>query len=207
MVEILPGILEKTFKGVQEKCERLQGAVSRAQLDITDGVFVPEESWHDPKQLSQLPEELSFDLHMMVDKPEQYISEWNQENIFRFTFHNDATYDVVRTIKLIRETGKQVGVALNLTTPVNAVYDILKDIDLVLIMGIEPGAQGREFDAKAIDKVRELRAHDKKVTIGVDGGIHPLVAGGLIEAGASMLVSGSYLFSEKDIKKAIESLR
>lgn len=207
MVEVLPAILEKSFEGIQEKCEQLHGISKLAQLDISDGTFVPEKTWQDPSQLSELDGELQFDLHMMVDKPEQWIEKWNQENIFRFTFHYSATYDVLRTIKIIQETGKEVGVALNLDVPVKNLYDILKEIDVVLIMGITPGAQGREFDTKAIDKIKELRAHDTKIKIGVDGGVTPIVSSSLIEAGANLLVSGSYLFGEEDIKLAIKSLQ
>ena len=207
MVEVLPAILEKTFEGVQEKCGRLQGAASRAQLDIMDGVFVPEESWQDASQLSQLPKGLSFDVHLMVEKPEQWVNGWSRGNVFRVTFHHNATYDVLRTIKLIKDAGKEAGVALNLETPVSAVYDILGEIDLVLLMGVLPGGEERAFNPKVIEKVRELREHSPAVAIGVDGGISPLVAPKLAEAGANVLVSGSYLFGEDDIASAIASLQ
>ncbi|MBI1961568.1 MAG: ribulose-phosphate 3-epimerase [Parcubacteria group bacterium] len=207
MVEVLPAILEKTFEGVQEKCVRLRGIAPRAQLDIMDGAFVPEESWRDASQISQLPEGLSFDVHLMVEKPELKISEWNHVNVFRITFHQSATYDVLRTIKLIKDVGKEAGVALNLETPVSAVYDILGEIDLVLLMGVLPGAQERAFNPKVIEKVRELREHSPSAVIGVDGGVSPLVAPKLVEAGANVLVSGSYLFGEDDIASAIASLQ
>ncbi len=207
MVEVLPAILEKTFEGVQEKCARLRGVAPRVQLDIVDGAFVPEESWHDAAKLAELGDAVFFDVHLMVDRPEQWIAEWNQQNVFRFTFHHSATFDVLRTIKIIKETGKEVGVALNLETPVSVVYDILNQIDLVLLMGVLPGAQERVFNPKVIEKVRELREHDAAVLIGVDGGVSPLVAPGLVAAGANVLVSGSYLFGEEDIARAMASLR
>ncbi|MBI2050591.1 MAG: ribulose-phosphate 3-epimerase [Parcubacteria group bacterium] len=206
MAEVLSAILEKTFEGVQSKCERLLGVCTRAQLDIMDGAFVPETTWQDASRLSELPLELSFDAHLMVEKPELKISEWNRGNVFRITFHSSATYDVLRTIRIIKETGKEVGIALNVEQPVASVYDVLGEVDLVLLMGVEPGAQGRQFDPKVIDKVRELRAYDASVVIGVDGGVSPLVAPSLIAAGANVLVSGSYLFREEDIAKAIASL-
>ncbi|MBI1961362.1 MAG: ribulose-phosphate 3-epimerase [Parcubacteria group bacterium] len=207
MVEVLPAILEKTFEGVQEKCVRLRGIAPRVQLDIMDGVFVPEESWQDSSGISQLPEGLLFDVHLMVERPEQWVNGWSRDNVFRITFHASATYDVLRTIKLIKDAGKEAGVALNLETPVSAVYDILGEIDLVLLMGVLPGAQERMFNPKVIEKVRELREHDGAARIGVDGGVSPLVAPKLIEAGANVLVSGSYLFGEEDIAKAMASLR
>jgi len=207
MAEVLPAILEKTFEGVQSKCERLLGVCGRAQLDIMDGAFVPETSWQDASQALQLPEGLLFDVHLMVEKPELKIPEWNQGNIFRITFHLSATYDVLRTIRIIKETGKEVGIALNVEQPVASVYDVLGEVDLALLMGIIPGAQGRQFNPKVIDKIAELRAHDASIAIGVDGGVSPLVAPSLIRAGATTLVSGSYLFGEEDIAKAMASLQ
>jgi ribulose-phosphate 3-epimerase len=207
MIHVLPAILENNFESVKEKSDRLKGVVEKAQLDISDGIFVPEESWHEPKQLSGLGNDVLFDLHMMVDKPEQWISEWNMNNIFRFTFHFNATYDVLRTINIIKKTGKEVGVALNLETNVKDVYDILSEIDIVLIMGITPGAQSREFDSRAIDKIKELREHNQKIIIGVDGGVSPVNSTSIIDAGANFLVSGSYIFEQLDIKQAIELLQ
>ena len=207
MVEVLPAILEKTFEAVAQKCGRLQGIATRAQLDIMDGVFVPEESWQDAPRLSELPDGFLFDVHLMVEKPEQVIARWNRDNVFRITFHASATYDVLRTISIIKEAGKEAGVALGLEQPVASAYGILGAVDLVLLMGVEPGAQAREFNPRVIDKVRHLRQHDAKVTIGVDGGVSPLISPSLIEAGANVLVSGSYLFGEHDIKAAIASLQ
>ncbi len=206
MVEILPAILEKTFEGVREKAERLSGVVSRAQLDIADGIFVPEKTWNQPERLRELAGELQFEAHLMVDRPEKWVERWARESGFRITFHHEATYDVRRTIGLIRSTGKEVGIALNLDTPVSALYDILKEIDAALIMGVDPGAQGREFNAKAVDKVRELRARNSEIIIAADGGVGPLEAASLLEAGANVLVSGSYVFGQEDIKQAIISL-
>jgi len=207
MTEILPGILETSFDGVRQKCARLQGIVARAQLDIADGVFVPEKTWQHPDDLDALAGGLRFDAHLMAERPEALVGAWNKEAVFRLTFHAEASYDIRRTIALIKETGKEVGIALNLDTEVASIYDILPEVDLVLIMGIEPGAQGREFNPRAVDKVRELRRHSPNTAIGVDGGITPLVAGSVVAAGASVLVSGSYLFGEEDIASAIKALR
>lgn len=207
MIEILPAILEKTFEGAREKAKRLVGVCARAQLDIADGVFVPETTWDDPERLGELASGIAFEAHLMVDRPEKSIERWARESVFRITFHHEATYDVRRTIGLLRAAGKEIGVALNPDTPLSAVYDILKDIDMILMMGVDPGAQGRSFNPKIVDKVRELRAKNSKITIGVDGGVEPLVAGALIEAGANILVSGSYLFGQEDIQAGIASLR
>lgn len=203
----MPAILEKTFGPIQAKVERLKGIASRAQLDITDGVFVPETSWQEHERLGELGTDVKFDLHLMVDKPEQWIARWDHPSIFRVTFHQEATYDVLRTSKLIRERGQAVGLALKIETPVAAIYDIMEEVDMVLLLAVVPGAQGQPFDARVIDKIKELRQHSAGVKIGVDGGVSPLVASSLVAAGADVLVSGSYLFGQENIKEAIESLQ
>ncbi len=207
MVEVLPAILEKTFGPIQDKVDKLKGLTTCAHLDICDGIFVPETSWQEHERIKELGDAIKCDLHLMVEKPEQWVKRWDFNNVFRMTFHQEATYDVRRTAVLIRSLGKQVGVALKIETPVSAIYDILEEIDLVLLMAIVPGAQGREFDARVVDKVKELRQHNSNIKIGVDGGITPIVASTLVAAGANVLVSGSYVFSQGDIKSALESLQ
>jgi len=207
MIEVLPAILEKSFGPVAEKIARLAGLVSRAQIDIADGIFIPEESWHEQERLAELGGEVKLDLHLMVEKPEQWINRWSQENVFRLTFHQEATYDIRRTLELIKSQGKEVGVALKIETPVGAVYDILDEVDLVLLLAVAPGKQGQEFDSRVIAKIEELRRHNPRIVIGVDGGVTPLVASSLAAAGANVLVSGSYIWEQADIAQAIKSLQ
>jgi ribulose-phosphate 3-epimerase len=207
MVEILPAILEDSFAGVQEKLKRLEGVSTKAQLDIADGVFVPNKTWNNPEDLDALETSITFDLHLMADRPELWIEKWNFEQIFRYTFHIEATHDVLRTIKIIKDTGKEVGIALNPETDTAEVHDMLDSIDLVLVMAVNPGAQGREFDAKAVDRVHALRGQNSTIAIGVDGHVDAMTAPLLVRAGATMLASGSYIFGQKDIKQAIESLQ
>lgn len=207
MVEVLPAILEKTFGPIQEKADKLQGVAAAAHLDICDGIFVPETSWQEQERLNELGDAVKFDLHLMVEKPEQWVKRWDFTNVFRMTFHQEATYDVRRTAVLIRSLGKEVGVALKIETPLSAIYDILEEIDLVLLMAVAPGAQGQMFDARVVDKVKELRARNANIKIGVDGGITPIVASSLAAAGANVLVVGSYIFGQENIKEAIESLQ
>ena len=207
MVEILPAILEKSFGPIAEKVDRLRGVASRAQLDLMDGQFVPDETWHEQERFTELGEDIKFDLHLMVAKPELWIARWDYPAIFRIAFHQEATYDVLRTAALIRAHGKEVGLALKIETPVAVVYDIIEAVDMVLLMAVNPGGQGRQFDGRVIDKIKELKQHSPKVKIGVDGGVTPLVASSLIAAGADVLVSGSYLFSQSDIREAIKSLQ
>lgn len=207
MREILPAILEKSFEAVQEKLARLAGLAERVQLDITDGVFVPEASWQELERLSELGDGVKFDLHLMVDRPELWIERATHSSVFRVTFHHEATYDIRRTIGLIRQAGKEVGVALNLETPISVLYDIMEDIDLALLMAVVPGAQGREFNADVLEKIKELRAYRPSVKIGVDGGVSDVVAPDIIKAGADILVCGSWLWKQEDLGKAMAQLK
>ena len=206
MTEILPGILENSFDLIKEKVSRLEGVVKKAQLDIADGIFVPEETWHNAKDLGKLNSDILFDLHLMVDRPEKWINEWNKKNIFRFTVHFEATYDIRRTIKIIRESNKKAAIALRLETPVKDIIDIIGDLDMVLFMSIEPGGQGRGFNKNVLDKIKELRSQNSKIKIGVDGGINHETAQECVNFGADVLVSGSYVFSQSNIKKTVKDL-
>lgn len=207
MVEILPAILEKSFGPIADKVNRLRGIAPRAQLDFMDGQFVPDEAWHDRERFAELGEDIKFDLHLMVAKPELWIPRWDYPSVFRITFHQEATYDVLRTAALARAHGKEAGLALKIETPVAAVYDIMEAVDMVLLMAVTPGGQGRAFDGRVVDKIKELRQHNPNVKIGVDGGVTPLVAGSLVAAGADVLVSGSYIFGQESIVEAIKSLQ
>jgi len=206
MIQILPAILEKSFDAIQQKINRLKGVSKFAQIDVADGVFVEEKTWNDPKQLGKLLNGIKLDMHLMTDRPEQWIQDCNSSPVYRFTFHYEATYDILRTIKIVKDMQKEVGVAINLDTPVRALYDVINQIDIALIMGINPGAQGQEFNPIVIDKVKELREYDENIKIGVDGGLTPIIAQSLIEAGADVLVSGSYLFGGDDISVAMKNL-
>ncbi len=206
MAEIIPAILEKTFFGVEGKVRRLKGISDKVQIDVADGVFVQEKTWDEPERLSEFGQEIKFEAHLMVDRPEKQISTWSRESVYRIIFHFEAAYDVRRAINLIKNQGKEAGVAINPETSVESIYDIIKEVDMILVMGVDPGGQGRVFDSKAIDKVKSLRAMGKDLNIGVDGGIDPIISKALISAGASTIFSGSYLFSQEDIKEGIRLL-
>lgn len=207
MIEVLPAILEKSFDDVQEKLARLSGIVERVQLDVADGVFAPETSWRELERLSELGGGIKFDLHLMVDKPEQWIERARHPSVFRITFHNEAALNPRRAATLIKAAGKEAGAALNLETPVSVLYDIMEQIDLVLLLAVAPGAQGREFNPAVLDKIKELRAYRPTVKIGVDGGVSDTAAPDIIKAGADVLVCGSWLWKQEDLSEAIKKLQ
>ncbi len=207
MPEVLPAILETSFEYVRQKVDAVAPFVDRVQLDIADGQFVPTTTWNDYRDLHLIEHPIDIDLHLMVEKPEQWVQQWRDNSIFRYTFHFEATYDLRRTVSIITETGKEIGVALNPDTEVEVVYDILDIVDLVLIMGVEPGLQGQEFIPRTVEKVRTLREHNPKIAIGVDGHVDALTAPALVEAGANVLMSGSYIFQHDNIEEAIKTLQ
>jgi ribulose-phosphate 3-epimerase len=207
MIEILPAILENSFAAIQEKLARLDRITERVQLDIADGIFVPETSWHELARLSEFGSHIKFDLHLMVENPAQWLERAASSSVFRITFHQEAAGDIRRTIELIRKVRKEVGIALNLDTPVASLYDILQEIDIVLLLAVIPGAQGRQFNERVLAKIKELRTHSPNVKIGVDGGVSPAVAPAISAAGANVLVCGSWLWEQEDLGDAIRQLQ
>jgi len=207
MLTLLPGVLENTFEGLSHALSRLEGIVPTAQIDVADGVFVPETTWNKPEQLKGYQTEMRFDVHLMIDRPEKVIESWNLPSIFRLTFHHEATYDVRRTARLVKSFGKEVGVALNPDTSIDVVSDVIDEIDLVLLMSVTPGSQGRPFDPNVVQRVQALHEAHPELVIGVDGGITPVVVKPLTQAGASILISGSYILNAPDIREALTSLQ
>lgn len=207
MATVFPAILEKDFTAICNRLAVLSKMANLAHLDLADGIFVPEQSWRDSSQLAEITGDVSLDLHLMVDRPEKWIAAWAGEAVFRLTFHWESTYDARRTINLIREKNKEVGLALKLETPLDKISEVISGIDMVLLLSIEPGAQGRSFDEKVLSRIKNLRQTYPDLDIGVDGGINLETGKKAIQAGANMLVSGSFIWTSPNAGDAYESLR
>lgn len=204
---ILPAILENDFAAVKSRVAFLENIVNLAQLDLTDGVFVSGESWHNPREFAELKTGLKFDLHLMVERPEKWVEDWATDAALRLTFHWESTYDARRTVNLIREKNKEVGLALKLETPLDKIEEIISDVDALLLLAIEPGGQGRSFDYRVLPRIRALRAQYPDLDIGVDGGINIETGQKALAAGANILVSGSFIWNSLEPKEAIISLQ
>ena len=181
-------------------------------LDIMDGVFVPNISFGFPvikyiKKYAKKP----LDVHLMIVDPDRYIDDFFKAGADILTVHYETCYHLHRSIQNIKSKGIKAGVSLNPHTPVHLLKDIIADVDLVLIMSVNPGFGGQKFIPNAINKIKELKQliieTNSKALIEVDGGVDHTNAKLLLEAGCDVLVAGSYIFSAEDQAQKIHDLK
>ena len=215
-IKISPSLLSANFANLKQDLEKVESCCKMIHLDVMDGVFVPNISFGIPVIKSiRKATNLFFDTHLMIQSPKKYVHEFALSGADLITFHLEACLDqeeIIETIELIKKEKKKVGISIKPTTPVETIYSLLlrEDIDLVLIMSVEPGFGGQKFMKNSISKIRELRKfideNRLETLIEVDGGIQAETAKLVMDAGADILVSGSYLFNSEDFNKAVESL-
>lgn len=181
-------------------------------LDVMDGVYVPNISFGFPvinavAKMCRKP----LDVHLMIVHPERYIKQVADTGAMMMNVHYEACTHINRTIHEIHEAGMRAGVTLNPGTPVSMLEDVIDDIDMVLLMSVNPGFGGQAFIENTIDKVKRLRKMidqtERKVLIEVDGGVQQDTAPRLVKAGVDVLVSGSYVFKAANPKQVIANLR
>jgi len=206
MIEIIPTILVKSFKEIKERIRKVENYVNWAQLDIMDGKFVNNETWNDSNDLKNFKTRAKLEAHLMIEKPEQKIDDW-LENVDRVIVHYEASNNIEDLIKKAKDKGKQIGLAINPETSIEAVNPFLKDLDLVLCMTVQPGWGGQEFKDEVLSKIETLRMIWPDGNIEVDGGINPETSKKAINAGVNLICAGTYIFKSKDIKQAIENLK
>lgn len=205
---VAPSLLAADFSKLREEIQEVESyGAEYLHLDVMDGNFVPNISFGAPVISSiRKHSNLVFDVHLMVENPDRFIKDMVDAGADVITIHAEATKHLNRTIQLIKSYGKKVGVALNPSTPLDVIKYDLKDIDMVLIMTVNPGFGGQAFIEGMLQKIRDLRSIDSNIDIQVDGGINDKTSKLVKEAGANILVAGSYLF-KGDYKQKIESLR
>ena len=207
-VLITPSILSCNLSHLQDEVDSVSTA-DWLQVDVMDGHFVPNLSFGSPV-IKQLKTKLPLDIHLMVSNPRERIAEFIKVGAKHITFHAEAvtsTADRLDLIEKIREGRAAAGIAINPGTPISAIKDVVGEVDLVLVMSVNPGFSGQAFIPEVLDKVRELRKAHPELMIQMDGGIDPVSAKECIKAGANNLVAASYIFSAQDRKAAIEALR
>ena len=213
MVKIAPSLLSCDFQRMGEELVDIakQGA-DWAHLDVMDGVFVTNLTFGIPVIAAlRSASPIFFDVHLMICEPEKYVKRYAEAGADMITVHLEACEDVKGTIDAIHATGKLAGISIKPNTPAQAVYPYLNDVDMVLVMTVEPGYGGQALIPECLDKVRDIRQEAQKLgktlLIEVDGGINAQTACDAILAGADVLVAGSYVFGATDRRAAIESLR
>jgi ribulose-phosphate 3-epimerase len=206
---VTPSILSADLGRLQEEVETVEGAADWIQADVMDGHFVPNLTFGAPV-LKCLKTARPLDIHLMVSNPADRIAEFLDAGAAHITFHAEAvpeTEDRRALITLIRAGKATAGIALNPGTPLSAIEDIVADIDMVLVMSVQPGFSGQAFRPEVLEKVRALRARFPDLMIQMDGGIDATTAPACIAAGADNLVSASFIFRAADRSAAIATLR
>jgi ribulose-phosphate 3-epimerase len=212
-VRIAPSVLAADLGRLKEEIGAIeQGGAEWIHVDVMDGRFVPNLTFGAPlikalKKLSGLP----LDIHLMVAEPEKYIDEYADLGAAFFTFHPEATLHVQRQLARVRERGMGAGLALNPASPLALIEDVVEDLDLVLVMSVNPGFGGQRYIESATDKIRRLRsllnARNSPAVLEVDGGITTATIRRAWEAGADTFVAGSAVFGEADPAGAIKQLK
>ncbi|EHQ42161.1 ribulose-phosphate 3-epimerase [Myroides odoratus] len=212
-IKIAPSVLAADFANLQRDIEMInESQADWFHIDIMDGVFVPNISFGMPVLAAiNKHAKKTLDVHLMIVDPDRYIKTFKELGTDILTVHYEACTHLHRTIQAIKAEGMQAGVALNPHTPVAVLEDIIQDLDLVLIMSVNPGFGGQSFIENTYEKVRKLKAMiDAKganVIIEIDGGVNSKNAKALVDAGASALVAGNFVFSAADPMATIADLK
>ncbi|MBI2158043.1 MAG: ribulose-phosphate 3-epimerase [Candidatus Rokubacteria bacterium] len=211
MIRIAPSILSADFAALGQDVARVEaGGADQLHVDVMDGRFVPNLTVG-PVVVAALRKRtrLPLDVHLMIVEPERYIPEFVAAGSDMVTVHAEACPHLARTLAQIRELGARAGVALNPSTPPSALEYVLDDLDLVLVMSVNPGFGGQSFIPGAHRKIREVRAllGARPVEVSVDGGVKADLARSLVEDGATTLVAGSAIFGAADPAEAVRALR
>ena len=205
MIKIAPSILSADFGRLGSEVEKVEeSGADWVHVDVMDGVFVPNITIgpgvvRSIRRFTQLP----FDVHLMIVEPEKFVDAFADAGSDIITIHFEATKDVRGTLEKIHDRGKRAGLSISPATPFSVVAPYIADLDLLLIMTVNPGFGGQAFMTECLSKVREARRHATDLDIEVDGGINAITGKLCVEAGANVLAAGNALFGSRDMRTEI----
>lgn len=210
---ISPSILSANFLNIQADIETLnRSEADWVHVDVMDGVFVPNISIGFPlvKQVAEISEK-PLDVHLMIVQPEKFIKELKDMGAMMMNVHYEACTHLHRVVQQIKDAGMKAGVTLNPSTPVAMLKDIVADLDMVLLMSVNPGFSGQKFIPQTVNKLKELRqlidTTGSKALIQIDGGVNLETGKLLVEAGADVLVAGNAIFKAPDMVDMIHQMK
>ena len=213
MYKLAPSLLAADFGIIKEQLAKLDEAkVPYLHLDIMDGVFVPNLSFGLAVVESiRKYTKMVFDVHLMIIEPERYVEQFAKAGTDIFCFHIEATKDAKATVDKIKKCGMKAAIAVKPATPISEIKDLLGELDMVLVMTVEPGFGGQKFMEEQMEKVKELvklrEENNYKYDIEVDGGVDNNTIAACAKAGANVFVAGSYLFKNPDLTAQVQTLR
>ncbi|MBQ8562516.1 MAG: ribulose-phosphate 3-epimerase [Firmicutes bacterium] len=213
MLKLAPSILSADFSALAADVKKIQeGGADFIHVDVMDGHFVPNISFGAAVMKSLNGKTtLPYDVHLMIENPDQYIGDFVTEQTEFITVHQEACVHLHRTIQNIKSKGVKAGVSINPATPVSTLECVLEDLDLVLVMSVNPGFGGQKFIHKTLSKVRELAAIKKErglhFAIEIDGGITLANAKEVMEAGVEIAVAGSAVFGAEDVVQRVKDFK
>lgn len=213
MLKIAPSILAADFKRLGEEVRRVEEAgADLLHIDVMDGHFVPNLSMGPMivKSLRAITD-LPFSVHLMVEEPERFIQPFINAGADILTLHIESSRNVYTRIQSIKNLGKKAGIALNPLTPLCSIQYLLEDLDMILLMSVDPGFGGQSFISNVLPKIRQARQmideRGLEIDLAVDGGVNERTAPSVVNAGANVLVMGSAIFHKNDVGNALNNIR
>lgn len=205
MIQVIPAILEQTLEDIKKKVKRIRPLSGMIQLDVMDGEFVPNTTFQEAHLLATLP--IDMEVHLMIERPILALHQWALPNVRRLIIHQEAAQNMAECITIAHGLGKALAVALNPETSTFTVKDYINKIDMIVMMGVNPGFSGQQFQKDILEKIKEVKHMRPDLLVEVDGGVNMENRDMIVAAGADILAAATAIWKSKDIAKTITALR